>query len=323
MKKKNGYHFFLRTLVLLVVAGTLFYIVKELRANFGAVYSAHLRFHVGGVLCGILFIMGSYLATTYAWLLAIKTYPSENKIEFGESVAIVNSTQLSKYLPGKIWSYALQMVIMEKKGIPKSFVLYINAIIIVSSLVTNILIATPVFLFYHNPFWGIAIALIVCSGAVAYTGFLIAEKRVTKVLSWVLGRFNKTLLVHSMKRSDLIAIQVPIICSNLLFGFSGIALCHSIGFAISPGKTALVCSSMLLADLVGFVMVFSPGGLGVREGALFFLLNPFFGTGMSLIIPLVMRFFSMISDMVLGVIAFCLYRKYSAFSKKTGVRIKP
>jgi uncharacterized membrane protein YbhN (UPF0104 family) len=55
----------------------------------------------------------------------------------------------------------------------------------------------------------------------------------------------------------------------------------------------------------------SPGGLGIREGAMFFLLDGITGKRVALLLPLALRIITMSSDLILGVTGFVFLRRYA------------
>src|SRR5262249_12241103 len=86
----------------------------------------------------------------------------------------------------------------------------------------------------------------------------------------------------------------------------------AVGYSISFNDGLLVASSSLVADVIGFVAFFVPGGLGVRESVMFLLLNGVAVGSLPLVLPLATRSVNMFVDVVLGATALKLLRKYSA-----------
>jgi uncharacterized membrane protein YbhN (UPF0104 family) len=74
----------------------------------------------------------------------------------------------------------------------------------------------------------------------------------------------------------------------------------------------LVGASSLIADVIGFVAFIVPGGLGVRESAMFLVLDGVSLSTLPLVLPIATRSVNMLSDVVLGGLALKLLRKYSA-----------
>jgi glycosyltransferase 2 family protein len=69
------------------------------------------------------------------------------------------------------------------------------------------------------------------------------------------------------------------------------------GLAPSRADVRFVAGAYALAWLVGFVVVFAPSGLGVREATLVALLAPRFGLGPATVLALMLRFANVLGDL--------------------------
>jgi hypothetical protein len=66
----------------------------------------------------------------------------------------------------------------------------------------------------------------------------------------------------------------------------------------SPPSAAFLVGAYALAWLLGFVAIFAPSGLGVREATLVVLLSPHFGVGPAAAIAVVLRLADTVADLV-------------------------
>ena len=104
-------------------------------------------------------------------------------------------------------------------------------------------------------------------------------------------------------------INVVILVSVLFFGLSGFASALAIGGEFNLQLILLIISAIIFSDAIGFLALFSPGGLGIREIILFKMLQ-LSGIGMaSVFIPIVFRLSNMLADLLLGSLAFFLLHK--------------
>lgn len=94
------------------------------------------------------------------------------------------------------------------------------------------------------------------------------------------------------------------------FGIAAYLLCFGIGFDVDHSKMFLVMSSMMIAEVIGFVAVIAPGGVGVREGVMYLMLSGVSIPALSLILPIATRIVSMLVDIVLGTISLVLLKTY-------------
>ena len=74
-----------------------------------------------------------------------------------------------------------------------------------------------------------------------------------------------------------------------------------------------IIATLSVSLVLGYVAFFSPGGLGVREGAMFFMLKQFSNIDIALILPIVMRLIYIIIELLLGIIGILIGMKYKFF----------
>src|SRR5262245_37217662 len=113
-------------LSLLVVASAVFFFVRAFERNWTAIREQSFR--IDGLFLSLTFVATvlMMLLATYAWQLSINSFLPSKKLSFRQSIAAFNSSSFTKYIPGKIWSYALQLYWLSDLGISKSAVVYIN-----------------------------------------------------------------------------------------------------------------------------------------------------------------------------------------------------
>jgi uncharacterized membrane protein YbhN (UPF0104 family) len=76
-----------------------------------------------------------------------------------------------------------------------------------------------------------------------------------------------------------------------------------------------ISSAMLLGDVIGFLILIAPGGLGVREGTMFLILKDIGMIQFALIFPIVMRLLSIVTDLIMGIISVLIISKSKYFSR--------
>jgi hypothetical protein len=219
---------------------------------------------------------------------------------------------MTKYLPGKIWSYTLQMILMRHRGVSTSYLLYLNLLITLSLIFSASLFGTLFVMAYSRQVSGIFSIPSFLVVLTIYLGFTFLNGRVFKGIVHLVNRiFRKDIVFFELPLPFLLKIQAILIVSNVLFGLAGFAACYGIGFDIPVEMVFPVSAATLFADMLGFVMFLSPGGLGIREGAMFFLLDGITSKRLALLLPLALRIITMSSDLILGVTGLTLLRHYA------------
>lgn len=187
--------------------------------------------------------------------------------------------QFVKYLPGGFWSIPGRAVLYHRSGIPAVesgtlVILEILGMVLGSCLVA--LLSIPVFLpllIEH----AIPATLILITGTVALG---------------ILLRLTRKRWYPAIHRVRL----VPFLYACIIYALNWIVL--GIAFALlAPGlnlqlqlpDTIQVIGVHAVAWVVGFVVIITPGGIGVREAVLTIGLTPFFAMPFPVIISLLAR----------------------------------
>ena len=74
---------------------------------------------------------------------------------------------------------------------------------------------------------------------------------------------------------------------------------------------------MLLGDVIGFLVLIAPGGLGVREGMMFLILK---GAGIiqfALIFTIVVRLMSIVTDLIMGIVSILIISRSKYFPRNS------
>jgi len=219
-------------------------------------------------------------------------------ISYRDAFKIVSLTQLGKYLPGGVWHFVARFNVyhsrdltMKKSGkalIIESIWLVCGALAFGLSvylisfnssqgLLSKVGINLPLFLRI-----GIAILLIGLWFAVLYVveKFFVSCPRPQKV--WIVLK--------------LMLIQFGV---WLTFGLSFAFLFHEIDFS----TILLAVSVFALSWAIGYIVIFAPGGIGVRELALAWFLNGMLLAGQAVILATVHRVLFTAVEVALGIVA--------------------
>jgi uncharacterized membrane protein YbhN (UPF0104 family) len=293
----------------LLVIGVAYFFWRAIRRNWAQI-QAH-QFHLSYPLVALSFstAVASGLLATYAWTVILNGLSGNREMTFARSVATVNSTSLTKYLPGKFWSYALQMYWLARSGYSKGLVLYVNLTNLVVSLLMGMLLALG-FLVASGRFplavVGSAFLVLLIADVlyVLYNGvaFRLLSTLVRKLLKREIGVFE-------MPTGLLLRVHVIHLLGQLVSGVGGYVLCFAIGYRMGSADILLVMAALILADNAGFIFFLVPGGLGIREATMYFLLRGAAASTLALVFPLVSRIVYMVSDVLLGLVALSLLKK--------------
>lgn len=200
-------------------------------------------------------------------------------------------TNLGKYLPGKVWQFLGMVYMLEKQGVPKENSFSTGVLAQAFSVISGLLVSI-VFLgaslysqfFSKNPG-------LLAGGAVLGLAILVVgcyPKALEKTLNLGLRILKREEIALDIRTKDVIIYILFYSLSWFLLGLAFLVFIKSMTHA-SFGMYPTLTGAFAFSLNVGFLAVFTPGGIGVREGILVFLLSSFFPLPVSTLISLLSR----------------------------------
>ena len=294
-----------------IIGGVAYFFFRAFRRNWAEIEAAKLKLDYPLLLVAASFMLVCYLLSTYAWRATVNTLSAPQKLTFSESVATFNASGLTKYLPGKFWSYALQMYWLSGAGFSKAMVVYANVVNLVISIVTTVLLGLVCLAFSSTrP----PIQLVLAALAVVVVVDLCIIKFYSSVFGGLVKLVNRWLKrelgYFELSARFMLELHVIYLLSGVAAGASTYLVCLSIGVWPAPRDAALVVASSLISEVIGFLAVIVPGGLGVREGVMYLMLKADSLGSLPLVLPLASRAVNMLVDIGLGLVAIKLLRSF-------------
>jgi uncharacterized membrane protein YbhN (UPF0104 family) len=214
-------------------------------------------------------------------------------------------TNLGKYLPGKVWQFLGMIYMLEKEGVPKkssfSTGVLAQAFSVISGLFISVLFlgATLYSQFFSaNP--GLMAGFVVVSLAILVV--LCYPKILEKIVNLGLRILKKEKITLDISVKDVIIYLLFYSLSWLLFGLAFLIFVKAMtqaDFNMYPTLTGAFAFSLN----IGFLALFTPGGIGVREGILVFLLSSLFPLPVSTLISLLSRLWITAGELLCFLIA--------------------
>ena len=212
----------------------------------------------------------SYFIQIGAWYLM--TLKLGIALSFPETLENWFTSQLGKYLPGKVWLVLGRFYFYESKGKSRKMItiaLYLETVMLI---VTGALIFFAALLFLKE-------IRFVREGDL-WWAFLLLALVLLSLHPRILLRLSNWILARSKREPISLPISYPNILWILLICFLSWVV-GGIGFyffidAIYPiafQHLLFITGSLAISSTIGLIALFAPGGLGVREGALAYLLS--------------------------------------------------
>ncbi len=224
----------------------------------------------------------------------------EIRLSWLQSFVLLSVPPLGKYLPSKFFALAGQAVIAKVFGIRVMVSGSVALLIMGFGLTSATLIGMVLLLFQQYPeswtmiFQGGAIGMMIMS-----TILILKPDLYWQIMNMVLRIFKQTPILFKVHRKTTVVLFFLILFQNGLYllGVSIIAA-GTVGLPVSVFP--VLVGANCLANVAGFLAIFAPAGIGVREGILLVLLTPVAGTGIAALVAVMMRVVQTVSDCILG-----------------------
>jgi hypothetical protein len=225
----------------MIIALIGYFYSLEIEKNWASIRNFKLVINIYYLLSALSFYLLSYLLETYIWQVCINKYLGRYELNFSESFAVVNSSGLLKYLPGRVWTYTAQLVWLKKYGISKSIILYVNLICVLGSLIVSLYLGL-IYLVLYTDLLGItmiilsSVVLVACN--IAYITWNSAL--VNKLISAAGRLFNKE--IQPLIDAKSLTLYIQLLYLQLISRFG---LFSAKGSAWHPGYACGPCFNVL------------------------------------------------------------------------------
>ncbi|MHB8348507.1 MAG: lysylphosphatidylglycerol synthase domain-containing protein [Acidiferrobacterales bacterium] len=283
----------------LVFAGVYF------RREFGRVdHPLHLS--EGSLVLALALQAAFWLLTSVLWKRIVAEV-SASRISLKESFFQLCLVSIGKYLPGKVWGMVARASHMKRRhGIAQEkiiaatyleqFFLLCSAALLVAALLVGI----------KGTVWAWALAVLATAGAIAgqrYNNIIVAL--ISRLYVWVGRKDKQHVVVGSLAPMTYYFLLLSYVVVWALLGL--VFSCIYFTFFSVP-VTCSAIPSMMLANTVGitvgFLAIFAPGGIGVREAVSSGLLASRIPFTDAILLSLLFRLWLIITEISLGLVAF-------------------
>jgi len=296
----------------LIVLCAGFFFFRAFQRNWADIQAHEFRIAPLYLLGSALSLLSACLLATFAWYTALNSL-SESKIGFRQSVAAVNASGLTKYIPGKVWSYALQLYWLDGLGFSKALIVYVNLVNLLLSLGMSLMLGLSCLLFTHGEIPLRPVSYALAGLLLADVGCVVFNRPLLKALFALTNRlFKRNLSYFEVTKSLLLELHLIQLLAAVASGLGAYLFCFSIGYDVELSRALLVVGSSLVAEVVGFLAIIVPGGLGVRETLMYAMLGGKVAGSLAVVMPIASRMLNMLVDVLLGAVALKLLRSLTA-----------
>lgn len=254
------------------------------------------------------------LSGPFVWRLYVNNYLQE-KLNFSESYSLYCTSAMFKYIPGKIWTYAAQITLMSSKKISTLVLIYINMVSFIC-----LAFVSAMFAFYYYLFcvriaaWEISVVTFALLIVLDFVFIIWNESIINFLIVPVNRLFKVEIKPLKTKKILFVYTQIFYFLSYILLGVAMYFLARGLNMQMPLTSITAIMATISVSAIAGYVAFFSMGGLGVREGTMFFMLKQFSGIEAALILPIVTRILLTVVELIMGVVALIIGLRYRYFS---------
>lgn len=278
-----------RTLNTVIIVVALGFMASVMMDQWNQITAIEWSVSPGLLSLSVLGILLLFFIDAYGWHLVLRYL--DQTISVNQSIRIWLLSSLTRYLPGGFWSYLSRASMAADQGVGiavSSISLYLETLLLITS---SIAVGFPAILAVVGlpikPSYAIAV-LLICS--------MLLHPKVIALLRFVPGKVGTAMAsVRLPSARRVIGLYLYYVLFWILFGIVFVGFVYAI-YPVPPRYWIQIGASIALAFCVGFVLVFFPGGIGVREATLYFLLLPLLPHTACLLISVGSRLWVMLGE---------------------------
>lgn len=289
---------FIKLLKITVILLIFFFILKYLYVNINTLNFSKIHFNFGYLILSVVIYLAHIFFNTVIWYFITKQ--NACNLGFFETFKVRIYSDFGKYIPGKIFAYGILFYSYDKNSISKKKVMICSLQeLILGSLATIIIALVSIFFSdiyvlheYNLIFLGLAITCLIIIHPVILKFFT----------NHLLKLFKKEPVTITSTYVQMILIMILFICSWFVFGWAFYFFINSF-YHYPASDYFFTTGAFAIAGLIGFVAIFAPAGIGVREGVLVFILTFIFPGAISTLISLISRIWMTFCELLfLGIV---------------------
>ena len=294
----------LKNVISFLIVGLIFYfLMRFLYENWQEVSAYDFQLNYYYILISFPVLFGFFIMRVYCWRLVLKKMGIV--LSMKKSIKISFFSMMGRYLPGKVWMVMGKVYLSGKEGISKKEAFASVVMEIVLEIVASIFFFF-FFLFAVMEQPLLSPKVIYALGMIMIVGLVILHPKVFyKILNTFLSKWKGEKVKECIGYKDIIQLflfyNFVILSQGIAFYFFVNAICY-----VPLDKILGLTGSLAIAGVLGTLSIFTPSGLGVREGVLSLLLSAYVISPIAVLISLLARIWVTIVEILCALVAWRL-----------------
>lgn len=240
----------------------------------------------GNIAASLLIVLTSYFLVASLWWLILRLLGGQTTLP--QSLNAYFLSGLPRYLPGGVWGYAGRTYLIEQVGVRRKMAILSSVIEVGLFVGTGLAIGVFYWLNVREAIFPATFLFCLIVFGVM-------------VLPFSIDRHYHLSLRSIFPASIIVSLYVGF---WITYGLSVVIMISAVIPTVSLNQIVTIISGFSLAWLAGFVAVFVPGGLGIREAGIVLVLEPIIGSPSAILISILARVINLAVDALLFMFAF-------------------
>ncbi len=279
-----------------------YFVVVSVSANWDQIRSSQARITLdfGLLAAAAAMVLASYAVLISAWRAVLAGWDGPNRLRYAQAARVWCVSNLARYVPGKVWQIGGMAALAQRAGVSPWAAAGSAIIVQLVSVATGALITGLAAPEWKEHPWAVA----GCGIVAAATAAILAWRRGTSVLAkWMSAMFGRKLELAPVGQG---ALLLSAAVTAIAWLAQGLALYLCSAGLVGPTQLGVWSAVGIFTggSLAGLLAVFTPGGLGVREGVLGIWLTPLMGPRRAIIVLVGSRLMLTATELLAAAITF-------------------
>lgn len=291
-----------RFVSVVVITLIFFFLIRTLILNWGKIPFHELHFNGWYIAFSFAILVIHILSYSKSWQEIMAALG--HRISFTQSLWIIATTQIAKYVPGRVWYmigrvYVGRQQKVDGKKLAVSMVIETCLLVITSGILSLI---AALFIGTLKPVY-----ILLCGGMIVLATLLIHPRILSKIVNILLKFLKRKPVDFSISYCRMIKISVYFFglwIAQIVGFYCLVAAVYPVTLSFFPVLTAAYC----LSWITGFIVLIAPSGLGVREGVMTLILSSVLTTPLAIAMSFISRIWFTLFEIVVFFIGLIVRR---------------
>lgn len=292
-----------RILTVVLVGVIFFFLVRSLIANWTQIPFTELRFNVLYIIISFVCLAAYFALLSRGWSSIITELGS--RVSYGRAFWIVSTSQIAKYVPGGIWYTVGRVYLARSEKVKEEIGLLSVVFETFLLMLTNLIIFLVTINFiqgetYLNPLLSVTFIAVIL--------ILLYPPLLNKLLNLGLRILKKPAIELHARYLSILKISTFFFALWIAQITGYFFLINSI-YPIGLSQLSNLAAAYTLSWITGFIVLFAPGGLGVREGMMALVLSSILPLPLAIAISFITRVWITIFEVLVFFVGLLIRRR--------------